>query len=154
MARRRSAICAISPTPSSNNLATPIAKSQLAAALALVGDKARAERVYAAALDALAPKPAIEFGRVDYGSALRDAAALVSLASEGNAPRATLTQAVQRVEAARGLTPYTSTQENAWLVLAARALAKETLALDIDGQPVKTARSIAATRRRRWPASR
>ena len=34
--------------------------------------------------------------------ARREAAALVSLASEGNAPRATLTQAVQRVEAARG----------------------------------------------------
>jgi alpha-2-macroglobulin len=130
-----------------NNLATPIAKSQLAAALALVGDKARAERVYAAALEALAPKPAIEFGRVDYGSALRDAAALVSLASEGNAPRATLTQAVTRVEAARGLTPYTSTQENAWMVLAARALAKESLTLDIDGQPIKTAvfRSYKAT---------
>jgi uncharacterized protein YfaS (alpha-2-macroglobulin family) len=124
-----------------NNLATPIAKSQLAAALALVGDRARAERVYAAAAASLAPKPVIEFGRVDYGSALRDAAALVSLASEGNAPRATLTQAVQRVEAARGLTPYTSTQENAWLVLASRALAKEanTLALDINGSPIKTA---------------
>jgi uncharacterized protein YfaS (alpha-2-macroglobulin family) len=123
------------------NLATPIAKSQLAAALALVGDRARAERVYAAAVASLAPKPAIEFGRVDYGSALRDAAALVSLASEGNAPRATLTQAVQRVEAARGLTPFTSTQENAWLVLASRALAKEanTLALDVNGSPVKTA---------------
>ncbi len=121
------------------NLATPIAKSQLAAALALVGDKARAERVYGAALDALAPKPVIEFGRVDYGSALRDAAALVSLASEGNAPRATLTQAVQRVEVARGLTPYTSTQENAWLVLASRALSKESMSLDIDGSPIKTA---------------
>ena len=122
-----------------SNLATPIAKSQLAAALALVGDKARAERVYGAALDALAPKPAIEFGRVDYGSALRDAAALVSLASEGNAPRATLTQAVQRVEVARGLTPYTSTQENAWLVLASRALSKENLTLDVDGAPIKQA---------------
>lgn len=122
-----------------SNLATPIAKSQLAAALALVGDKGRAERVYGAALDALAPKPVIEFGRVDYGSALRDAAALVSLASEGNAPRATLTQAVQRVEVARGLTPYTSTQENAWLVLASRALAKESLSLDIDGVPAKQA---------------
>ena len=121
------------------DLATPIAKSQLAAALALVGDRNRAERVYAAALDALAPKPVLEFGRVDYGSALRDAAALVSLAREGNAPRATLTQAVMRVEAARGLTPYTSTQENAWMVLAARALAKETLALDLDGSPVKAA---------------
>ena len=122
-----------------NNLATSIAKSQLAAALALVGDRNRAERVYAAALDSLAPKPVLEFGRVDYGSALRDAAALVSLAGEGNAPRATLTQAVMRVEAARGLTPYTSTQENAWMVLAARALAKETLTLDLDGTPVKTA---------------
>ncbi|MBR0753777.1 alpha-2-macroglobulin family protein [Bradyrhizobium jicamae] len=121
------------------NLATPISKAQLAAALALVGDKGRADRVYSAALDALNPKPVIEFGRVDYGSSLRDAAALVSLAGEGNAPRATLTQAVARVEAARGLTPYTSTQENAWMVLAARALAKETLTLDIDGQPVKTA---------------
>jgi uncharacterized protein YfaS (alpha-2-macroglobulin family) len=122
-----------------NNLATPMAKSQLAAALALVGDKARAERVYAAALDSLAPKPALEFGRVDYGSALRDAAALVSLASEGNAPKATLTQAVARVEVARGLTPYTSTQENAWLVLAARALAKETMSLDLNGSAVKAA---------------
>ena len=40
------------------NLATPIAKSQLAAALALVGDKGRAERVYAAA----ARKPGAEAG--------------------------------------------------------------------------------------------
>jgi uncharacterized protein YfaS (alpha-2-macroglobulin family) len=130
-----------------NNLATPIAKAQLAAALALVGDRARAERVYAAAAESLAPKPVIEFGRTDYGSALRDAAALVSLAGEGNASRATVTQAVQRVEAARGLTPYTSTQENAWLVLAARALAKEAMALDVDGAPVKTAlyRSYRAT---------
>src|SRR6185437_13370283 len=122
-----------------NNLATSIAKSQLAAALALVGDRARAERVYAAAVGGLSPKPILEFGRADYGSELRDAAALVSLASEGNAPHATLTQAVQRVEVARGLTPYTSTQENAWMVLAARALAKEPLALDINGSPVKTA---------------
>src|SRR4051794_32986495 len=122
-----------------NNLATPIAKSQLAAALALVGDKTRAERVYAAALESLAPKPVLEFGRLDYGSALRDAAALVSFASEGNAARATLTQAVARVETARGLTPYTSTQENAWLVLASRALSKETMTLDLDGVPIKTA---------------
>jgi uncharacterized protein YfaS (alpha-2-macroglobulin family) len=130
-----------------NNLATPIAKAQLAAALALVGDRSRAERVYAAALDSLAPKPVLEFGRADYGSALRDAAALVTLASEGNAPHATLTEAVARVEAARGLAPYTSTQENAWLVLASRALANEHLTLDVDGSPIKSAlyRSYKAT---------
>jgi uncharacterized protein YfaS (alpha-2-macroglobulin family) len=121
------------------SLATPIAKAQLAAALALVGDRARAERVYAAALEDLMPKPVLVFGRTDYGSSLRDAAALVTLASEGNAPRATLTSAVQRVEAARGLSPFTSTQENAWLVLAARALARESsgIAIDIDGQQAR-----------------
>lgn len=123
------------------DIATPIAKAQLAAALALVGDRARAERVYGDAVESLNPKPVLQFGRTDYGSSLRDAAALVSLAGEGNAPRPTLNLAVQRVEAARNLTPYTSTQENAWLVLASRALAKEanTLSLSIDGQQVKTA---------------
>ncbi len=107
------------------DIATPIAKAQLAAALALVGDRARAERVYADAVESLNPKPVLQFGRNDYGSSLRDAAALVSLAGEGNASRPTLNLAVQRVEAARGLTPYTSTQENAWLVLASRALARK-----------------------------
>src|SRR6202030_3026251 len=57
------------------DIATPIAKSQLAAALALVGDRNRAERVYASALDDLAPGPVLQFGRTDYGSAPRGAAA-------------------------------------------------------------------------------
>jgi len=109
--------------------------------LALVGDRARAERVYSVAVNSLALKPALEFGRSDYGSSLRDAAALVSLASEGSAPKATLNLAVERVEAARGLTPYTSTQENAWMVLASRALAKEanSLAVSVNGEVAKNA---------------
>ena len=35
--------------------------------------------------------------------------------------------------------PYTSTQENAWLVLASRALSKEAMSLDLNGEGVKTA---------------
>jgi uncharacterized protein YfaS (alpha-2-macroglobulin family) len=122
-------------------ISTPIAKAQIAAALGMLGDKARAERVYAAALSSIAPRPVLEYGRSDYGSVLRDAAALVTLASEGGAPRPTITGAVERVEAARGLTPYTSTQENAWMVLAARALAKEaqTVALDVNGEAAQGA---------------
>jgi uncharacterized protein YfaS (alpha-2-macroglobulin family) len=91
----------------------------------------------------------LDYGRTDYGSALRDAAALVTLASEGGAPPATITGAVERVEAARGLTPYTSTQENAWMVLAARALARDAQAvgLDVNGEPAKGAFN------RRVPAS-
>ena len=117
-------------------IATPIAKAQIAAALGMLGDRARAERVYAAALASIAPRPVLDYGRSDYGSVLRDAAALVTLASEGGAPRPTITGAVERVEAARNLTPYTSTQENAWMVLAARALAKDaqTVTLDVGGE--------------------
>jgi uncharacterized protein YfaS (alpha-2-macroglobulin family) len=115
-----------------DDFATTIAKAQIAAALGMLGDRARAERVYGEALRSLAPQPVLEYGRTDYGSILRDAAALVTLASEGGAPRATITGAVERVEAARGLTPYTSTQENAWMVLAARALAKDATGVSLD----------------------
>jgi uncharacterized protein YfaS (alpha-2-macroglobulin family) len=119
-----------------DDFATTIAKAQLAAALGMLGDRARSERVYAAALRSLAPSPVLEYGRTDYGSILRDASALVTLAAEGGAPRATITGAVERVEVARGLTPYTSTQENAWMVLAARALAKDAanVSLDVAGE--------------------
>ncbi|MBV9558772.1 MAG: alpha-2-macroglobulin family protein [Pseudolabrys sp.] len=117
------------------DVATPIAKAQVAAALAMMGDKARAESAYAKALDAIGPQPVLQLGRTDYGSALRDSAALVTLASEGNAPRLTIDSALTRIDAARGLSAYTSTQEQAWLVLAARALAKESgaIALTVDG---------------------
>jgi uncharacterized protein YfaS (alpha-2-macroglobulin family) len=115
-----------------DDFATTIAKAQLAAALGMLGDKVRAERVYAAALRSMAPEPTLEYGRVDYGSILRDGAALITLASEGGAPRATIAGAIERVEAARALTPYTSTQENAWMVLAARALAKDATGVSLD----------------------
>jgi uncharacterized protein YfaS (alpha-2-macroglobulin family) len=119
-----------------DTFATPIAKAQIAAALGMLGDRARAERVYAAALASIAPRPMLDYGRSDYGSVLRDAAALVTLASEGGAPRPTITGALERVEAARNLTPYTSTQENAWMVLAAGALAKDAqrVTLDVGGE--------------------
>jgi alpha-2-macroglobulin len=121
-------------------LATPIAKAQLAAALAMVGDRTRAERVYNAALTAISPPvQADPIGREDFGSALRDAAALLALASEGGAPHATVQSAVQRVEALRvGLHP-TSTQEDAWLLLAASAMAKDAgqISLDVGGEQVR-----------------
>ena len=84
-----------------------------------------------AALNAISPQPQLELGRADYGSALRDAAALVTLASEGRAPQKTIDGAVLRIDAARALVSHTSTQENAWLVLAARALAKRLNAISL-----------------------
>ncbi len=117
-------------------LDTPIAKAQVAAALGLLGDRVRAERVYNAAIADIAPPPTLAVGRTDYGSALRDASAFVALAAEGSAPKPTILKAVERIEAARNLTPYSSTQENAWMVLAARALARDTagMALNVNGE--------------------
>ena len=52
------------------DFATPIAKAQIAAALAMLGDRNRADRAYTAALDPLGPqpKPALDVARVDFGS--------------------------------------------------------------------------------------
>ncbi len=113
------------------DVVTPIAKAQIAAALGMLGDKARSDQVYLAALDAIAPQPKLDLGRADFGSALRDAAAFVTLASEGRAPQKTIDDAISRVDAARTLSSYTSTQEDAWLVLAARALAKQLNAISL-----------------------
>ncbi len=123
-------------------LSTPIAKAQIAAALAMVGDRPRAERVYAAALAAIAPATAPDLiGREDYGSTLRDAAAVVALASEGGAAPATVQAAVQRVEQVRANLRPTSTQEDAWLLLAASAMAKDAgkITLDVGGTPTQRA---------------
>ena len=53
-----------------SSLPTPIAKAQLAAALALAHDQPRAEVAFAAALAA----PARRWWAYDYGTALRDQA--------------------------------------------------------------------------------
>jgi uncharacterized protein YfaS (alpha-2-macroglobulin family) len=121
-----------------DSVATPIAKAQVAAALAMVGDRSRAERVFAAALAAVGPQPEL-MGREDFGSNLRDAAAVVTLAAEGGAGAATVQAAVQRVEAARASSRPTSTQEDAWLLLAASAIAKDSSAitLGVNGAAVK-----------------
>jgi alpha-2-macroglobulin len=117
------------------DVATPIAKAQIAAALAMLGDRARAERVFASAVESIAPSTKFEYSLDDYGTNLRDAAAVVTLAAEGGAPQPTIVNAVQKVETARAAVTYTSTQENAWMVLAARALEKEThISLDVGGE--------------------
>jgi len=114
------------------DVVTPIGKAQIAAALGMLGDKERSDRVYLAALDAIAPQPKLDLGRADFGSALRDSAALVTLASEGRAPQKTIDDAIARIDSARTLSSATSTQEEAWLVLAARSLAKQLSAISLN----------------------
>ena len=64
--------------------ATPLAKAQLGAALAMLGDRARAGKVFVAALTALAAEKDAGVSRPDYGSKLRDAAAVLALVAEAN----------------------------------------------------------------------
>ena len=120
-------------------LSTPIAKAQIAAALAMVGDRtAGRARLCRGALAAIAPASQSDLvSREDYGSTLRDAAAVVALASESGAQRATVQAAVQRVESVRANLRPTSTQEDAWLLLAASAMAKDAgkVSLDVGGTP-------------------
>ena len=81
-----------------DNVATPAAKAEIGAALAMLGDRVRAEKAFDAALGALPADATFAGGRVDYGSPLRDAATLVTLAAEGDAPKVIL---VERDEADR-----------------------------------------------------
>ena len=132
--------------------ATPLAKAQIGAALAMYGDKTRAARVFRAAMAALPEKEASRGMRYDYGSRLRDGAALLTLAAETRAVPELAPRLTEVVAAARETLARTSTQENAWLLLAAHALMKETRStvLEIDGKAQKgtlmrslTAQSLA-----------
>ena len=115
-----------------DKLATPTAKAEVAAALAMLGDRVRSEKVFDAALGSIPEDIKFEGGRTDYGSPLRDAAVLVTLAGEGDAPKPILVKGTERIEEARNLVKFTSTQEDAWLVLAARALGKQGVNLETD----------------------
>ncbi|MEI6559981.1 MAG: alpha-2-macroglobulin [Rhodospirillaceae bacterium] len=116
-------------------LPTPLAKGQLGAALARLGDHDRAEVAFAAALSQLVREP----GRDDYGSTVRDAAALVRLTTEaGMAGGGRLLALLDRMPASAAAVRETNTQEQAWLVLAAQTLMRgsATLALSRDGAPL------------------
>ena len=83
-----SATCAISPIPSSTTLATPIAEgADRRGARHARRPGARRARLCGGARRRSRRSRSSNYGRTDYGSALRDAAAFVTLASEGSAPR-------------------------------------------------------------------
>ncbi len=125
---------------------TPLAQAQLAAGLAMLGDRARAGRVFSSALDALDVEQDNGLSRPDYGSTLRDGAAVLALVAEANLTAGEIAgDPIQRagdaVDRARAGRDYTSTQENNWMALAAEALAEhqKLSQFTVDGQPVKGA---------------
>jgi uncharacterized protein YfaS (alpha-2-macroglobulin family) len=121
-----------------DSFSTPLAQAQLAAALAMLGDKPRAERALQAALKTIGEKDD-GITRRDYGTGVRDGAALITLASETGIARPDVPRLIDVVAKAYRAKAYTSTQEQAWMVLAARALAEEAgnASLSINGEAHK-----------------
>jgi uncharacterized protein YfaS (alpha-2-macroglobulin family) len=121
------------------NFATPLAQAQLGAALAMYGDKERAERAFTVALESMKPEPAPDFAasRTDFGTSLRDGAAILTLISETKSLPQTVPGMLQTVSRSRAARSATSTQENAWLLLAAKSLIDQSrdLTLEVDGVP-------------------
>ncbi|MBJ3763325.1 alpha-2-macroglobulin family protein [Maribius pontilimi] len=97
--------------------ATPLARAQIGAALASYGDTARADAMFGLAAAGLGSGG--DGWRDDYGTALRDRAGVLTLAIEAGS------DAVDRAALAASLQSDTrlSTQEAAWSLLAAHALA-------------------------------
>lgn len=104
--------------------ASPLAQAQLGAALAMLGDRDRAERAFRAALARMSGDDK-GFSRSDYGSGIRDGAALVALASETGIVKSETPRLAGVIAKAFGTRTYTSTQEQAWMLLAARALSEQ-----------------------------
>ncbi len=122
-----------------DRFATPLAKAQLASALAMLGDRERAEAVFRQALASVAGSD--DSDRRDFGSALRDRAALVTLAAETRTVREDIARLAAALAEAHATRTHTSTQEQAWMLLAARALAEQgrNTSLTVDGTAHKGA---------------
>jgi alpha-2-macroglobulin len=131
-----------------NRFASPLSLAHLGAAASLLGDKPRAELAFAAAIRDLDKAEPAAF-RSDYGSNLRDRAAVMTLASETKMAVGRSPQLVDVLAKAYGAKPHTSTQEQAWLLLAARSLADQGNAttLVVNGAPHqgKFVRGLSAT---------
>jgi uncharacterized protein YfaS (alpha-2-macroglobulin family) len=101
-----------------------------------MGDRPRAERAFQAALGRLAEADPGVFRR-DYGSGIRDRAAVITLAAESSLAKTEVPRLVEVAARAYASQVYISTQEQAWMLLAAHALAQEAkdMALSVNGQP-------------------
>ncbi len=99
---------------------TALAKAQIGAALALYGDKTRAAAVLRNAVGGLGGES--RGYRADYGSTLRDGAAILTLVSETGVDALDTGKLARDVVAAQSAQRYTSTQEKAWMLLAVNGM--------------------------------
>ena len=108
---------------------TPLAQAQLGAALASYGDQSRADRMFRLASQKIAVSETNKGWRSDYGSHLRDAAGLLTLAVESDS-EAIDEPTLVRVVADPPLSQR-STQENLWALMAVNSLTQEAASQEI-----------------------
>ena len=121
-----------------DNFGTPLAQAQLGAALALYGDRSRAAEAFEAARVGLKTPDDPKRWRTDYGSQLRDTAAVLALAAEFTPSGVDLSELAQQLAVLRDGKKWTSTQEDAQTLLAAAGLQQEASSgsITIDGEPL------------------
>ncbi|MHA1517437.1 MAG: alpha-2-macroglobulin family protein, partial [Alphaproteobacteria bacterium] len=119
---------------------TPLAGAHLAAALAMLGDQMRAEKLFVTAVQGLSAEQA-DVSRADFGSALRDRAGVLTLVAETGLQKSAIPAIARSLATTAAQKSRTSTQENAWLLRAANALFTEprNLSLTLNGKPQKGA---------------
>lgn len=124
----------------SGTFSTPLAGAHLAAALAMLGDTVRAEKLFSAVVQGLSAWQA-DNSRADFGSALRDRAGVLTLVAETGLQKSVIPAIARSLADTAAKQQRTSTQENAWLLRAANALYAEprNLSLTLNGKAQKGA---------------
>ena len=119
-----------------DTFAQPLARAQIGAALSLYGDAQRAEESFRSAFAHARSTAMLVGGRDDYGSSLRDGAAMLALAAESTPTPGIVPDLIRFVSDAKSAKTSTSTQEDAWMVLAARAIAagNRSISVNVNGQ--------------------
>ncbi|MET2825974.1 alpha-2-macroglobulin family protein [Mesorhizobium shangrilense] len=114
---------------------SPMAVGQLAASLALYGDTQRSEATFKTALQLAKATTEYDYYRSDYGSPLRDGAAMLALAAESKPVSSIVPELIKLVTRERAQADWTSTQDESWMLLAARALKEgnDSIALTVNG---------------------
>ncbi|MCV3735948.1 alpha-2-macroglobulin family protein [Rhizobium sp. TRM96647] len=111
---------------------TPLAKAHIAAALGLYGDAQRSGQIFGQSLRMAGDVTNVSLVRSDYGSALRDGAAVLALAAEARPAPAIVPELARIVEHEWERRAYTSTQEQSWMLLAARAIRGQDVSLKLE----------------------
>lgn len=124
------------------DFASPMASAQLGAALASYGDQPRADQMFARAarmVDATLGQDGPYYWRSDYGTNLRDGAALLALAVDAGSNAVDTNDLAHRVSSTYAKNQYHSTQESMWSLMAVKALINDPdmKGFTINGEPVK-----------------